>query len=503
VIELTKSFTSNAARASKGNTERQPMFYHSRRAFLKRAAASGLTAAFAISGTKASGRVLGANDRVRVAVAGINGRGQAHMRAYGEMSDVEVAWLVDPDSRLFASRTAAVRELAGNTPQCVQDFRRVLDDKTLDAVSIVTPDHWHALLAVWACQAGKDVHVEKPCSHNILEGRRIVEAARKYDRIVQHGTQRRSDPKWIQLTTDVRNGRFGRLLHAYVYTYRPRKSIGVRNPEQPPAALDYNLWIGPASAHPYRTNLVHYDWHWIWDFGSGEIGNLGTHQMDLARWAMPADAAPRSVISLGGRFGYQDQGQTPNTQLTAYDFGDIKLFCEQRGLVDRKAVKVTVEFFTDQGVVKEGKFFPKGQQQGEPIEGAPVGGFANLGRRHFRNFIDCVRSRKREELNGEILEGHRSALLAHLGNISYSLGEEVPFDKQTKAFGQDKLAREAFDDMRRHLANDAGLELSGTAYRLGRMLRFDARSEKFVGDADANRMLTRPYREPFVVPEQV
>ena len=477
---------------------------HNRRNFLKRAAACSLASTFVISGTRASGRVLGANERVRVAVAGIAGRGQAHMRAYAEMDDAEVTWLVDPDSRLFASRSAIVQKLAGNTPRCVQDFRRVLDDKTLDAVSIVTPDHWHALLAIWACQAGKDAHVEKPCSHNIAEGRKIVEAARKYDRIVQHGTQRRSDPGWIRLTSDVRNGRFGRLLHACVYTYRPRESIGIRKPERPPAELDYNLWTGPApSSHPYRTNLVHYKWHWIWDFGSGEIGNLGTHQMDLARWAMPAGTAPRSVVSLGGRFGYEDQGQTPNTQLTAYDLGDIKLYCQQRGLVDRKSVKVTVDFHTDQGVVREGKFFPKGEQEGEPIEGAPVGGFADPGQRHFRNFIDCVRSRKREEINGEILEGHRSSLLAHLGNISYRLGENVPFDKQTKAFGGDKVAYEAFEDMKQHLTDAAHLELTNSTYRLGRRLRFDAEAERFIDDSDADKLLSRPYRAPFIVPEQI
>ena len=476
---------------------------HNRRHFLKRAAAGSLASTFAISGTKASGRVLGANNRVRVAVAGIAGRGQAHMRAYAEMDDVEVTWLVDPDSRLFASRTAAIKKLAGNTPQCVQDFRRVLDDKTLDGVSIVTPDHWHALLAIWACQAGKDVHVEKPCSHNIVEGRRIVEAARKYDRIVQHGTQRRSDPGWIQLTGDVRRGRFGRLERAYVRTYRPRTSIGFRHGEQPPAELDFDLWNGPAPPHPFRTNLVHYDWHWIWDFGSGEIGNLGTHQMDLARWAMPDGAAPQSVVSLGGRFGYKDQGQTPNTQLTAYDFGDIKLFCEQRGLVDRKAVNVTVEFYTDEGVVKEGKFFPKGPSKGQPIEGAPVGGFADPGQRHFKNFIDCVRSRKREDLNGEILEGHRSALLAHLGNISFRLGEEVSFDRQPKVFGENELAYEAFDNMKRHLVDEAGVDLAGTAYRVGRRLHFDAATERFIGDRDADTMLTRPYRAPFVLPDEV
>jgi predicted dehydrogenase len=479
------------------------MFRNNRRAFLKRAAASSVATGFAISGTKASGRVLGANNRLRVAVVGINGRGQAHMKAYAEMKDVEVAWLVDPDRRLFASRSAAVEKLAGNTPTCVQDLRTALDDKTLDVVSIVSPDHWHALQAIWACQAGKDVHVEKPCSHNIVEGRRIVEAARKYDRIAQHGPQRRSDPRWIQLTADIRNGRFGKLVRAYVRTYRPRTSIGVRKPEQPPAELDYNLWTGPAPSHPFRTNLVHYQWHWIWDFGTGEIGNLGTHQMDLARWAMSEDAAPQSVVSLGGRFGYQDQGQTPNSQLTAYDFGDIQLLCEQRGLVDRKAVKVTVEFYTDQGVVKEGKFFPKGQKDGEPIEGAPIGGFADPGQRHFKNFIDCVRSRNREQLNGEILQGHRSSMLAHLGNISYRLGKEVPFNKHMEIFGGDKLARDSLENMKRHLADDAGVELADTAYRVGRTLRFDAEREEFIGDAEANRMLTRPYRRPFIVPQQV
>ncbi|MCL4202375.1 MAG: Gfo/Idh/MocA family oxidoreductase [Pirellulaceae bacterium] len=479
------------------------MLQHSRRSFLKQAAASGIAATFAISGTRSSGRVLGANDRVRIAVAGINGRGQAHITAYGEMRDVEIAYLVDPDSRLFASRSAEVQRLAGNTPQCVQDFRRVLDDQTLDAVSIVTPNHWHALLAIWACQAGKDVHVEKPCSHSIAEGRKLVEAARKYDRIVQHGTQRRSDPKFIRLTTDIRNGKFGKLLLAYVYTYRPRESIGIRSPQEPPKELDFHLWTGPAPTHPFRTNLVHYDWHWMWDFGNGEIGNLGTHQLDVARWAMPSDAAPKSVLSLGGRFGYEDQGQTPNTQLTVFDCGEVKLICEQRGLVTRDAVRVTVDFHTTDGLVREGKFFPKGQHEGEPIDGAPAGGFADLGRPHFRNFIDCIRSRRREDLNGEILEGHRSALLAHLGNISYRLGDEVPFDARTQAFGDDKRAYESFEDMKQHLADAASLTLTDTKCRLGRLLHFDAQTERFVGDPDADQLLTRPYRTPFVLPERV
>lgn len=479
------------------------MFRRHRREFLRRAALAGAGATFAISGTKASGRVPGANDRVRIAVAGINGRGRQHITAFGEMRDVEIAWLVDPDSRLFATRRAAVQELAGNTPQCVQDARRALDDKTLDAVSIATPNHWHALLAVWACRAGKDVLVEKPCSHTIVEGRRIVEAARKYDRIVQHGTQRRSDPQWFKLAADVRNGKYGKLRLACVYTYRQRESIGVCDPQQPPPELDFNLWTGPAPAQPYRANLVHYDWHWIWDFGNGEIANLGTHQLDLARWAMPAGAAPRSVVSLGGRFGYQDQGQTPNTQLTVFDCGDVGLLCEQRGLVRRKAAKVTVEFHTSEGVVKQGMFFPNGRTDGEPIEGAPAGGFADLGRRHFRNFIDCIRSRKRAELNAEILEGHRSTLLAHLGNISYRLGQNVPFNTQVKALGENRFACEAFEDMKQHLGEAASLPLASSTYRLGRVLRFDSQAERFIGDAEADRMLTRPCRGPFIVPEEV
>jgi len=473
-----------------------------RRSFLQHAA-GGIAGSLIIAGTKASGRVLGANDRIRIAVAGINGRGQAHMKAFAEMKDVEVAYLVDPDSRLFASRSAAVANIAGNTPKCVQDIRRVLDDKNLDAVSIVTPNHWHALMGIWACQAGKDVHVEKPCSHNIVEGRRLVEAARKYDRIVQHGAQRRSDPQWVKLTADIRKGKYGKLLLAYAFSYRPRESIGIKDPQPPPAGLDYDLWVGPSPMHPFRTNLVHYDWHWIWDFGNGEIGNLGTHQLDIARCAMPAGAAPQSVVSVGGRFGYKDQGETPNTQLTFFDFGGLKMLCEQRGLVDKKAVKVTVEFHTDAGVIKDGQFFPKGKSVGEPIEGAPLGGFADMGRLHFRNFIDCMRSRKREDVNGEILEGHQSTLLGHLGNISYRLGKEVRFDGQPQIFADDKPARQAFEDMQQHLAAATGKELAGTTYRFGRTLRFDAKAENFPSDEDANRMLTRPYRKPFVVPEQV
>ncbi|HJN09235.1 MAG: Gfo/Idh/MocA family oxidoreductase [Pirellulaceae bacterium] len=479
------------------------MFPHHRREFLKRTIASSVLAPFVVSGTKASGRVLGANDRVRIAVAGINGRGQSHLKGFSQMKDVEIAYLVDPDSRLFDSRSNIVKERAGTTPACVQDIRRALDDKNLDAVSIVTPNHWHALMAIWACRAGKDVYVEKPCSHNIFEGRKLVEAARKYDRIVQHGTQRRSDPQWIQLTGDIRNGKYGKLLVAYAFDRRERRSIGITDPQERPGELDFDLWLGPAPVQPFRTNLVHYNWHWSWDFGNGEIGNLGSHELDVCRWSMPAGAAPKSVVSLGGRFGYKDQGQTPNTQLTMIDFGEVKLLHEARGLVGKHQWKITNEFYTDEGVIRDGKFFAKGETGGVPIENVPPPGAPEQGPRHMQNFMDCVRSRKREDLHAEIIEGHRSTLLAHLGNISYRLGKDVPFDRLTNTFGGDKMFRESFEDMKRHLANAGQLELANSTYRLGRTLSYDAQTEKFVGAPDANQLLSRPYRGPFVVPERV
>jgi len=468
------------------------MLRPNRRTFLKRAARAGVATTLMIAGTRASGRVLGANDRVRIAVAGINGRGQGHLKGFGDMEDVEVAYLVDPDSRLFASRSKIVEERAGNTPACVQDVRRALDDKDLDAVSIVTPNHWHALMGVWACQAGKDVYVEKPCSHTIFEGRKLVEAARKYDRIVQHGTQRRSDSRWIELTNDVRNGKYGKLLVSYGYASRSRRSIGIKEPQEPPSELDYDLWLGPAPEQPFHTNLVHYNWHWMWDFGNGEIGNMGSHQLDVCRWAMPVGAAPKNVVSLGGRFGYEDQGQTPNTQLTMFDFGEVKLLFEIRGLVDDKHWKITNEFYTDEGVIRSGKFFAKGKSRGVPIKNAPPPGAPEQGPRHMQNFIDCVRSRKRENLTAEILEGHRSTLLAHLGNVSYRLGEDVPFDRLTKTFDGDKLFGESFEGMKRHLADAGGVDLANSTYRLGRTLPFDAQAEKFVGAPDANQLLRRP-----------
>ncbi len=479
------------------------MRHPNRRTFLKQAAAGGFAAAFTISGTKSSGQVIGANERVRVAVAGINGRGQIHMDVFAAMKNVEVSHLVDPDSRLFGPRSSSLEQKSGKKPKCVQDIREALDDASVNAVSIAAPNHWHALMTIWACQAGKDVYVEKPCSHGIAEGRRMVDAAQKYNRIVQHGTQWRSDPKWKQYTSDIRQGKYGKLQAAHIQIFRPRESIGAKNPSPAPRELDYNLWVGPAPMNPHRTNLVHYRWHWIWAYGDGELANLGSHELEMARWAMPESAQPKSVVSLGGRYGYKDQGETPNTQLTLFDFGDTKLVCEQRGLHFDKPLKMSIDFHTDEGTIREGKFYRHGKKEGEPIAGAPPSGLPeNYAREHFQNFIDCVRSRKAEELASDVLDGHRTAILAHLGNISYRLGQATPFSQAPSGpAAENQLASETFSDLKRHLVDAAGLNLSAATYQLGPALHFDAATERFHDSPEANRLLTLPYRADFALPE--
>jgi predicted dehydrogenase len=475
-----------------------------RRDFLKHSLLAAGAAAFTVSGTKASGRVLGANDTIRVAVAGLNGRGGSHVDAFAGMKGVEIIYLIDPDTRTFARRLQQIEGKGGKAPKTVQDVRKALDDPNLDAISIATPNHWHALMTIWAVQAGKDVYVEKPCSHNVREGRIAVELARKHGRIVQHGTQSRSSASWAKLAALAQSGKLGKLLVSRGLCYKPRGSIGVKPPSPPPPEVDFNLWLGPAREQPHHANLVHYNWHWFWDFGNGDIGNQGVHQMDIARWMIPGATLPRSVLSLGGRFGYTDQGETPNTQIAVFDYGDTQLIFEVRGLKTDEfhGEKVGNVLHFEAGIVAGGKFFPKGKSQPEPlprVEGAPRGPGGGI----FGNFIAAMRSRKHTDLDADILEAHYSSALCHLANISYRLGSEVPFNRQTKAFGDNKEAYETLARMEEHLAQGNGLKLDGLSYRLGRQLQFDAKTEMFLSDSEANRLLTREYRKPFAVPEQV
>jgi len=478
-----------------------------RRSFLKGAlAAAG--ASFAISGTKSSGRVIGANDTINVGVVGINGRGGSHVSELSKIEGVRVSHLIDVDSRTFGRYLKRLQEQYGTPPKTFQDIRKALEDKDLDAITIATPNHWHSLATIWGCQAGKDVYVEKPLCHEIHEGLIAVETARKYNRIVQHGTQGRSGNLGLVIQALAKQGIYGKLLISRGLCYKGRGSIAFKPFKEPPKELDFDIWLGPAPKQPYHDNLVHYNWHWFWDFGNGDIGNQGVHEMDKARWGIPDALLPRNVISIGGRFGYKDQGQTPNTQIAVLDYGGTYLMFEVRGLKTDKyfgeGVGNTYHF--EKGVVAGGKFFPNGKGEGErlpKIETPPRG----PGKGHMENFIAAMRSRKRSDLNADVIEGYYSCVPIHLANISYRLGEDVPFNKKSKAFGDNKDAYETFERMQEHLKK-SGVALEGLKYRVGKKLLFDPATAKFKGNGlllnrKANAMLTRNYRKPFVVPEKV
>jgi predicted dehydrogenase len=462
-----------------------------------------VAAQITIAGTKSSARVLGANERIRVAVAGLNGRGGTHVSEFARLPDVEIAYLVDPDRRTYRKHLSALSSKNLPAPKTETDIRRVLDDKSVQVVSIATPNHWHSLMTIWACQAGKDVYVEKPCSHNIYEGRKAVEAAKKYGRIVQHGTQSRSSQSWLDLLALVQSGRYGKLLVSRGLCYKPRGSIGVKPPSPPPAEVDFDLWLGPAPEQPHHANLVHYNWHWFWDFGNGDIGNQGVHQMDIARWLIPGATWPDWVISFGGRLGYRDQGETPNTQIAVMGYGPVLLIFEVRGLKTSpyygQGIGNVLHF--EEGVVAGGKFYPKGQGEGEPITKV-TSSIRRKGGGIFQNFIECVRSRRADDLHAPIEEGHISSGLCHLANISYRLGQEEPFDPKRQLVPGNEFASETLQRVAEHLAQN-GIKLEGTTWKVGRKLEFDGKLEQFRKDAEANALLTRKYRPPFVVPDKV
>lgn len=468
-----------------------------RRQFLKNAAV--VTASTCAIGA-GSRRILGANERICIGVAVINGQGGSHINSWLKRDGVEVGYLIDPDSRLFARRAADIEKAGGRKPTCVQDIRKALEDKGLDAISIASCNHWHCLLTIWACQAGKDVYVEKPLSHNVHEGRIAVETARKHKRIVQYGTGAGSTGDRIAALAKA--GTYGKLLVSRGMCYKARGSIGFKETGTPPTGLDFDLWTGPAPKQPYHANLVHYNWHWFWDFGNGDIGNQGSHQMHAALHAIPGATLPKRVISIGGRFGYKDQGETPNTQIAIYDFGETQLIFEVRGLkTDRyygQGVGNTFHF--EEGVVAGGRFYPNGQGDGEPV--ANVSAERVSRGADFGYFVECIKSRESALLDWNIETAHYSSALVHFANISYRLGGQVPFGGTSKPFGDNAAANETFGRMSEHL-KDNGVQLADTTYCVGRMLEVDAAKECFVNAPEANALLSRPARAPFVVPEKV
>ena len=436
------------------------------------------------------------------------------------MDGVDITYLIDPDTRTYAKHKKTIKAKKGGAePKTVTDVRQALDDNNLDAISIATPNHWHALMTIWAVQAGKDVYVEKPCSHNVHEGRVAVEAARKHGRVVQHGTQSRSSAEWANLAAISKSGHYGKLLVSRALCYKPRGTIGYQPNTSPPAEVDFNLWLGPAHEQAFHANLVHYNWHWFWDFGNGDIGNQGVHQMDIARWLIPGATLPKAVYSLGDRFGYKDQGQTPNTQISVMDFGDTKLVFEVRGLKTDEYLgeKIGNIAHFEEGVVRPVvldkkdprkrtamRFIPKGKSEGdaEPLPEPGSEAKRGPGKGHFGNFIAAVRTRSTTDLNADILEGHYSAALCHLANISYRLGSFSPLDAKHKMYRENKETLEAFARMEDHL-RDNGVVLDNLPYCFGRKLVVNADAETFVNDPEADKLLTREYRKPFAVPTTI
>ncbi len=422
-----------------------------RRTFMKSAAG----AAVASSAFAAGGRVIGANDTIRVAVLGVNGRGQSHMYGLQPIENVQVTTFVDPDLSIGNKRAAEFEQKHGHKPKVVQDLRRVLDDKDIDVVTVATPNHWHTLAAIWACQAGKDVYVEKPSTHVYNEGLSLVAAAKKYNRIVQHGVQLRSSEAVREAMDKMHNGLIGDVYMARATIFKWRPKLENFPDEKPPADFDYDLWVGPGKYRPYSKRHVHYNWHWTWDFGNGEIGNQGIHETDCLQWGLQ-ETLPTKITSLGGKYLWNDYRETPELLTTLMEFDGGKKFAEV-------AVRFWISNTETEGANSnlfygsEGYLAISGYEQyqffmGKKKEPGPTGKSPTM---HFENFIKAVRSRKTSDQNGPVETAHYAAGMAHLGNI---------------------------------------------AFQRGQVLEFDPKAQRFTNDDEANKMLTKPYRKGFEVP---
>ncbi|WP_231756609.1 Gfo/Idh/MocA family protein [Lignipirellula cremea] len=476
-----------------------------RRLFLQGAAAAS-GAGLLLNGTQASGNFLNANDRVRIAVCGLNGRGSAHISGWMGQENVEIAYLVDPDRNVLERRLKEVTAKANGryVPKGVADIREALEDKNVDAVSVATPNHWHSLITIWAAQAGKHVYVEKPMSHDVAEGRVAVEAQKKYGVVIQHGTQSRSSASIAGLHEAIQAGKFGRLKVSYGYCCKPRGGIGFKPVSAPPGNLDWNLWRGPAEVDAYNGNLVHYNWHWFWQTGNGDLNNQGTHQLDIARWALDTDQThPVRAMAIGGRFQWDDQGETPNTMfgMAEYPNGQFVFFNVRN--VNYKGYEKQVEneyYFEDGGRIVRNMYYAKGSDKGEKVS-VPAGDVTPGG--NWGAFISAVRAGDPNMANGNADEAHNACVLGHLMNNSYRLGEEVPFNAKAGQFGDNKLASEHFLRLHEVMHKGVGIPENGANYTVGPVLTFDPKSEKHIGDhaEEANALLQDPNRKGFEVPE--
>ena len=472
----------------------------SRRKFIKTASAIVAGGSFIISGTKASGNVLGANDRVRIAVAGLNGRGGAHIGGWKGQKNVEIVSLIDPDKKVLANRMKSVDGAKG-----FADVRKALEDKNLDALSVAAPNHWHSLMTIWAAQAGKHVYVEKPMSHDVEEGRICVEAQKKYGVVIQHGTQRRSNSGIAGLHEALNNGDLPKLKLSYGYCCKPRGGIGMEKPQTPPSNLDWNLWKGPAVIDQYHANYVHYDWHWFWKTGNGDLNNQGTHQLDVARWALEEEQThPTRVMAIGGRFQWNDQGETPNTMfgIAEYPNGQNVLFNVRN--VNYKGYKTQVfnEYYLEDGskITGEGRYkIERPGQKPEVLKLKP--GKVTPGG-NWGSFIAAVRAGDPSLANGNVTDAHYGCVMGHLINNSYRLGKKVPFNSKAASFGDNKDAAEHFMKLHSIMKDGVGIPEDGAEYTVGPWLTFDPKTELHTGDhsEEANALLKDPNNMGFKVP---
>jgi predicted dehydrogenase len=438
-------------------------------------------------------------DRLGIAVVGAGSRGPAHARAFAARRDCEVLAICDADRDRGNRLAAATGKVQGRTPRFVQDLRHIMDDPSVDCVSIASCNHWHALCAVWAMQAGKDVYVEKPVSHNVSEGRRIVQAARKYGRICQVGTQRRSDGSCKAAAAYLAQGKLGTVTCARSITYKRRGSIGPTVKGSVPKSVDYNLWAGPAPMSPITRQRFHYDWHWFWETGNGDLGNSDVHRADLVRWGLGVRGLSRAVLSYGARVGYADAAQTPNTQIVIHDFGGTTFVQEVRGLDTPPFRLEGLAIFAGTGGYVA---MNDGRSALFDTDGKKVRTFVGHSEDHFGNFVKAVRSRKREDLNADILGGHLSSGLCHLGNISYRLGRPASPKEMRARLEARKVnddVRDTFERTCAHLKAN-GIDVEKNVLTLGPWLAFDPETETFTGNTAADAMLSRDYREPFVLP---
>jgi hypothetical protein len=482
---------------------------HSRRTWLKQAVgvSLGWRVAFSLpSPLWAQG--AGANSDIRIAVLGTRLRGAQLIAAFKQIPGVRIVALCDVDSEVLAEQKQKLAS-AGIPVEALVDFRRILDRKDIDAVVIATPDHWHAHMTVSACQAGKDVYVEKPVSHNIWEGRKMVEAARKYHRVVQAGTQNRSDAGLQQAAEFMRQGGLGEIKLARVFDYVRRESMGKVDCSQPvPKTVDYDLFMGPAPLEPLRRKNLHYDWHFVWPTGTGDCGNRGVHTLDHARWMIGQETIAPRVLTIAGRCGWEDDGETPNSQITFFDCQPVPMLFELRSLPSAKGsvkmdsfrgIAASMIIECEHGYLTGGRGGARAfSPQGKVIRQFKGDG----GVTHPANFIAAMRSRRVSDLRADILQGRVSTNFCHLANVSYRVGRRREPMGISDALKEQPLLRESFERIQQHLtANE--VDLTKAPLTVGPMLAFDSESERFTGEGSqaANRLLQREYRPPFVIAE--